>query len=216
MENRRHLSALYRTMVAMAEWVSSGRVRRFLVLVALAAAGVLAGRVAVLLLDVRSPSVPEASSAAARTSDPRDRSPDQPPRASHHGDPTRSRAALRAASALHVWDARRAAAYARGDAAALRRLYLPGSGAGARDVRVLEAYADRGLVVRGLRTQVLALEVRGSGPDRVRLEVTDRTVGARAVGGGVRAVLPRDAPSTRVVVLRALAGEWRVASVRDA
>jgi hypothetical protein len=120
---------------------------------------------------------------------------------------------------LHAWDAARAAAYARGDRDALRRLYAPGSRAGRRDVRVLEAYVDRGLVVRGLRTQVLAVRVRAQEDRRVVLQVTDRVVGGRAVvhgrpaGRGVS--LPYDEPSTRVVSLERSAARWRVVSVRD-
>jgi len=100
---------------------------------------------------------------------------------------------------------------------ALRRLYTPGSGAGFRDRRLLEAYADRGLVVGGLRTQVLAVRVVGEGRGRLTVEVTDRLVGGQVVGPGTHAAgvpLPRDAPTTRVLVLRRQAGDWRVGSVR--
>jgi hypothetical protein len=45
--------------------------------------------------------------------------------------------------------------------------------------------------------------------------VTDRLAHAVAVGHGTRVPLPRDAASTRRVVLRRVAGEWRVAVVRD-
>ena len=77
---------------------------------------------------------------------------------------------------LHAWDADRAAAYARGDPGALRRLYAPGSRAGVRDQRVLQAYAERGLLVRGLRTQVLSLRVLGAGRHRLVVKVTDRSL----------------------------------------
>lgn len=194
----------------MVQWLSSERLRGVLVLVALAAAGVLAGRLAVLVLDARTPPAPEARPAtvAPGTGWPTALSPTPP---------APSGVAVRAASVLHAWDDARAAAYARGDPAALRRLYVPGSSAGLRDAKVLRAYAERGLVVRGLRTQVLALQVLASDPGRVKLKVTDRRSGGRAVGRGLRVLLPHDAPSTRVVVLRSGAvgeGKWRVVSVR--
>lgn len=119
---------------------------------------------------------------------------------------------------LHAWDVRRARAWARGDRAALRDLYVPGSVAGRRDVAMLTAWDERGLRVRGMRMQVLAVDVRQHTADRLRLVVTDRLASAVAVGRGTRVVLPRDAASTRTVLLRRWAGEWRVAGVgeRDA
>ena len=60
---------------------------------------------------------------------------------------------------LRHWDARRAAAWADADVRALRRLYVPGSGAGRADARLLEAYGARELVVRRLETQVFAVRV---------------------------------------------------------
>jgi hypothetical protein len=80
---------------------------------------------------------------------------------------------------------------------------------------MLSAYVDRGLRVAGLRTQLLAVSVRRWRPGRVTVEVTDRMVGAEAVGHGARIPLPRDRPSTRVVSLRRVSGSWRVADVRD-
>jgi hypothetical protein len=63
------------------------------------------------------------------------------------------------AGVLAGWDERRADAWARADAGALADLYAPGSRSGAADVRLLRAYARRGLRVEGLTTQVLALRV---------------------------------------------------------
>ena len=60
---------------------------------------------------------------------------------------------------LHAWDTRRARAWAEADADALRALYVRGSAAGRADVRLLRAYAARGLVVRRLVTQVFAVRV---------------------------------------------------------
>jgi hypothetical protein len=121
---------------------------------------------------------------------------------------------------LSRWDEQRAAAYASGDAVALRALYAPGSGTGRRDAAVLRAYADRGLVVRGLRMQVLSCDVTFSGPRRIRLVVTDRLQGAFAVRGAARdptAIrLPADQPSRRVVTFVRRAGRWLVVEVRTA
>ncbi len=182
-----------------------------LVLLGLALAGMVAGRLMFLVLDDPVPggvsaSRPTRASAPAAVPTP--------------GGAPALDAARRAATVLHAWDADRAAAYARGDPAALRRLYVPGSRAAARDLHVLRAYAARGLVVRGLRTQVLSLRVLRALDDRLRIEVTDRLVGGRAqtqtkpLKAG--AALPWDAPSTRVLVLRGDGGTWRMRSVRPA
>jgi hypothetical protein len=116
---------------------------------------------------------------------------------------------------LAVWDDRRARAWATGDLAALRGLYVRGSRSGRADVRMLASYVDRGLVVRGLRTQVLALDVLDSSQERVEVRVTDRAAGAEAVDGGTVIPLPDDRPSTRRVVLRRVEGEWLVDEVRE-
>ncbi len=120
-----------------------------------------------------------------------------------------------AAAVLRSWDAARSRAFANGDVAALRNLYVAGSPAGASDVRLLRAYLRRGLRVEGMRMQVLALEVLVDRARRQRVRVTDRLAGAVAVGPDGRRLLPRDRASTRVVELRRHAGEWRVLSVRE-
>ena len=184
------------------EWV-----RRVLVLLALAVAGVATGRLVVVLLDDAAPTTAPARPPAASSS----RAAPPPQVTTDRGSSVR-----RAAEVLHAWDDRRAAAYARGDPAALRRLYVRGSRAGVRDLRVLQAYAERGLVVRGLQTQLLALRVLDASSGVMRVEVTDRRVGGLAVGRSLRVALPRDAPSSRVVELRRRAGSWRVGAVQDA
>lgn len=118
-----------------------------------------------------------------------------------------------AVAVLADWDRRRAAAYAAGDAASLRRLYTRGSRAGRRDVAVLEEYADRGLRVVGLRTQVLAVEVLVRRPERLVLAVTDRLAGAVAVGERREVALPRGRPVQRTITLRRQEGTWLVARV---
>lgn len=120
---------------------------------------------------------------------------------------------VEAAAVLADWDADRAAAWAAGDLRRLRSLYTPGSVAGDRDVDMLQRWLDRGLVVEGLRTQVLSLhEVRRSA-DRWVLSVTDRVVDGVARGDTTQR-LPADAPTTRRVTLRLVGDRWLVSSVR--
>lgn len=133
-------------------------------------------------------------------------------------------AEVRALAVLHRWDRARARAWARGDPAALARLYAPRSRAGQRDVAMLRAWLRRGLRVAGLRMQVLdaALVVRDR--RRLVLVVTDRVAGGLAVGradpsprAGRRALprdLPRDLPSTRRLVFLRVAGRWLLSSVQ--
>jgi hypothetical protein len=120
-----------------------------------------------------------------------------------------------ARAVLAGWDARRSRAWAAGDVAALRRLYVPGSRAGRGDVRMLRAYVARGLRVRGLGTQVLALRVVRESPRLLELVVTDRVTGGEAVGRGRPLALPADRPSTRRLVLRRMGGRWLLDEVRD-
>ena len=119
----------------------------------------------------------------------------------------------RATAALREWDRGRARAWASADATALASLYAPGSVAGQRDLAMLRQWRDRGLVVRGMRTQVLALVVEHADADRLELLVTDRLVGGAALGAGRRLALPADGVSRRRVTLERSAGRWRVASV---
>ncbi len=114
---------------------------------------------------------------------------------------------------LRSWDARRAEAWARGSPRMLARLYTSDSVAGRRDRAMLRAWADRGLVVRGLRTQLLAVHEVVRTRSTWTLKVTDRLVGGIAVGVGIRRALPRDGATTRTVWLRLLDGRWRVSGV---
>lgn len=114
---------------------------------------------------------------------------------------------------LRSWDARRAQAWARGDPRALRALYTPGSVAGRRDRAMLRAWRSRGLVVRGLQTQLIAVRTLHRTASTWRLRVVDRLAGGIAVGAGTWRRLPGDRATARVVVLRRSGGRWQVASV---
>jgi hypothetical protein len=122
-----------------------------------------------------------------------------------------------ASDVLRAWDRARGRAWAEGDVAALRRLYVGGSRAGTSDVHALRGYLGRGLRVEGMHVQLLALDVVREGPGLLRLLVTDRLVGAVAVGQGRRVRLPWDRATTRVVELRRSrpGDRWRVATVRE-
>jgi hypothetical protein len=120
-----------------------------------------------------------------------------------------------ALAVLHAWDADRAAAYGAGSPERLRGLYVAGSGAGRADLDLLRRYHRRGLRVTGMRTQVLSLAVLEHRTGLWRLRITDRLVGAVAVGDGGRMLLPRDRPSEHeVTLMRGEGGRWRVAGVR--
>jgi len=119
-------------------------------------------------------------------------------------------------SVLQGWDTLRAQAYADGDVRALRELYLPGSSAGHRDVRLLERYAARGLRVTGIQTQLLRAEVRSERLGRLVLALAERVTGARAVGPGTSVRLPQGAVRVRVVTLVQREGRWMVSAVSGA
>jgi hypothetical protein len=139
--------------------------------------------------------------------------PGPPPVAS--ASPT-SRAEAEAADVLRDWDRRRAAAWATGDPAALATLYVPGASSGEADVAMLRDWTARGLAVDGLTTQLLAVAVLVHRPQRWVLRVRDRVTGAIAVGVGGAEPLPGGTETEREVVLRHVAGRWRVAAVRPA
>lgn len=119
---------------------------------------------------------------------------------------------------LRDWDRSRAAAWAAGDPAALRRLYVPGSRAGRNDVAMLRAWTGRGLRVERMSMQVLAVELRQRTDRRLVLVVTDRLVGAIAVGARGQTgetALPRDRPTTRRLEFRRVGGRWLLASAQE-
>ena len=115
------------------------------------------------------------------------------------------------AAVLREWDARRAVAWAAGDLAALRSLYVAKSTAGERDVARLARWLDQRLRVGRLEMQVLRVRVLDERRGVLRLAVTDRIARAETTSG-LR--LPGDAPSTWRITMRRVDGEWKVAAVR--
>jgi len=96
-------------------------------------------------------------------------------------------------------------------------LYVEGATAADQDLRMLRGYTRRGLRVEGIRMQLIEVQVLTETPRRYSLKVTDRLVGAVAVGPGSRVRLPRDQASTRLIELRRgpAGARWKVASVRN-
>jgi hypothetical protein len=126
---------------------------------------------------------------------------------------------VRAAALVRAWDARREAAWARGDEAALVGLYSAGSSAARADRSQLRAWSARGLRLHGVSTQLLGLRVLDHEPGRWELVVVDRLRGVRVVPVGAVAgsaasagrVLPRDGPqASRVVLVRRPGAGWVV------
>lgn len=116
---------------------------------------------------------------------------------------------------LRDWDRARAEAWAAGDVRALRRLYTPDSTAGQRDAAMLRRWTARGLRVRGMSMQVLAVELRRRTDRTLVLVVTDRLSGAQAVGPSGSVELPRDGASTRRLSFREVAGRWLLRSAQE-
>lgn len=118
-----------------------------------------------------------------------------------------------AARVVHAWDAQRADAWASQDVGALRSIYTPRSAAGRADVAMLRAWRARGLRVEGLQTQLLSVSVRVQADDRLVVDLVDRVAGGVVVPGG--SALPADRPTAHTLVLRRIAGEWRVRDALD-
>lgn len=116
---------------------------------------------------------------------------------------------------LRTLDRHRARAWDAGEPGRLRRVYVPDSPALRRDQRMLRAYVERGLTVRGVRTTYQRVRVHERGPRRVVLDVLDRLRGrpvARDTAGHQRR-LPRDRPDRHLVELQKVDGRWRIATI---
>ena len=125
--------------------------------------------------------------------------------------------AVASLSVLRDWDRARSAAWARGDLAALRRIYLAGSRAGAHDVAMLRRWVERGLRVRRMTMQVLSVDLRVRTDRRIVLDVTDRLADTVAVpvGGGEPRLLPRDGLTTRRLTFRLTRAGWVLAAAYE-
>jgi len=129
----------------------------------------------------------------------------------------------RALVVLRSWDSQRAAAYSSANAGALSRLYVPGSVAGANDVRMLRQYAKRGWRVTGMRIQILGIDLVDHSDNSLSLVVTERLAQATAratrsqvIRGDLArksVVLPRAQTTVHRVELRRSAGSWLVNEV---
>jgi hypothetical protein len=113
-------------------------------------------------------------------------------------------------------DRRRETAYASEDPSLLGVVYVSGSPVLRHDLAMLRAYAERGVRLTGVRLRALDVRLLGRAGPYVRLRVVDRLERptAHAADGAVR--LPRDQATSRVIVLRDVAGGWRIAAVRRA
>lgn len=135
------------------------------------------------------------------------------------GEVRERRATVDALQLLHRWDRQRERAWEQGDAALLASLYTPRSGAGRRDVALLERYVARDWAVTGVAPRVHGAELRLRRADRVRLAVTEtypalRVRAPRVPGPGAGGPRREAAdPHTRVVTLVRAADAWRVERV---
>jgi hypothetical protein len=109
----------------------------------------------------------------------------------------------------------RALAWRRNEPRLLRRVYDPTASTLRADRARLHRYADRGLIVRGARVEFGPLRVLRRTPRSVRLRGVDQLRPVVAVrANGRRFPLPHDLPTRHTLVLRRLAGHWRIAEVQ--
>jgi hypothetical protein len=111
-------------------------------------------------------------------------------------------------------DRRRESAYAANDPASLRAVYVADSPVLRHDLAMLEAYAERGVRLTGVRLRALDIQLLVQSGPYVRLRVVDRLDRPTAHGADGSVRLPRDRATPRVIVLRDVADGWRIAAVR--
>jgi hypothetical protein len=116
---------------------------------------------------------------------------------------------------LDALDERRTVALEHDDPAALADVYVPGSPLRTSDERLLAAYRERGLRLRGAGVETLGCRTTVERPGRLVVDVVDRVTATSVAGTDGERALPRDRPSRHVVELRRTADGWRVAAVRD-
>lgn len=134
---------------------------------------------------------------------------------SGHTSPAgRTSAAARWLPVLESIDARRARAWRLGDPALLRLVYCDDSAELRTDQKMLRGYLRRDLVVAGVSMSYFAVLVESERPDEVTLRVVDQLGSARVSDAkGTSEPLPRDQPTRHRIVLRLLAGQWRIARI---
>jgi hypothetical protein len=111
-------------------------------------------------------------------------------------------------------DRRRESAYATNDRASLGAVYVADSPVLRHDLAMLEAYAERGVRLTGVRLRTFDVQLLGQSGPYVRLRVVDRLDRPTAHGADGSVRLPRDRATPRVVVLRDATAGWRIAAVR--
>ncbi len=112
----------------------------------------------------------------------------------------------------------RDAAFAARDAAALARVYAPGSAALATDRASVDALTSAGLRVQGLELRLLDVQPVTVSADGVTLEVVDELPPYRLVGadGAVRQLPGRDRATWRITLVAGEPGGWRISSIVQA
>lgn len=120
------------------------------------------------------------------------------------------------AAVLQGLDEARAQAYAHADPDLLAQVYAPGTVAARADAAALTALRDRGRAASGVRHELLRVEPRSAGADRVELDVVD-VLGPQQVHDRQNAVVEQRAgrgERAYVVELVRSAEGWRLADVR--
>lgn len=131
-------------------------------------------------------------------------------------EPTRTAAPVNWAAVLQGLDEARAQAYAQADPDLLEQVYAPGAAAARADAAAVEALRERGRSAGGVRHELLRVEPRSEGADRVELDVVD-VLGAQQVHDRQNAVVERRAgrgERAYVVELVRSGDGWLLADVR--
>lgn len=116
---------------------------------------------------------------------------------------------------LTALDERRSHAYASARPRLLGDVYVAGSTVLRRDRAVLRAWSARRITVTDLHLDLLDVEVLHADRELVRLGVIDRLAPATATLPRGRTVsLPRDNATARMLALRRVDGQWRIATSR--
>ena len=127
-------------------------------------------------------------------------------------EPARLDRPVDARPVVEALDAARAEAFATADSTALRAVYAPGSPQQRQDAASIVALARLRRTAVGVRHDVRSVQVVGAARDELALDVVE-ALGAyevRAVGGAVLARTPASAPVRVRMILRRVAGAWRV------